>query len=119
MKKWLSGLATLVFTMFLLMTLIGHGSHKSFLWDSNTETDLKEYLLVLCPGTPCTVTAAGAVQTIVPPVAGPTQSISVPHNQSGYAVVYARDLSMNLSNPSLELAFDSVPPIAPRNFRLS
>lgn len=115
-QKWITGVALSVFASFGVY-LFAQG--KSFIWDSNVEADMKEYVLVVCPASPCTISAAGAVQTVVPHVKGQaTQSSPVPAGKSGEVVVYARDLSGNLSAPSNEISFDSLAPFGPKNLRV-
>lgn len=119
LSRWQRWLIVVLVPVFASMGIYLFAQGKSFIWDSNDEADMKEYVLVLCPTTPCVMGMPGSTQTVVPHVKGQaTHSIAVPSGSSGYAVVYARDLSGNLSQPSNEIAYDSLSPLAPKNLRV-
>ena len=86
-------------------------THKSLVWNSNTETDMKEYRVYTCSVTPCL--ASGTPLAIVPHAVGPlTHSFVLPHTDQ-YYVVYAVDTALNVSAPSVTIFANVIPPAAP------
>lgn len=116
---WRKSFLALVVAVLTGLGIYVNAQTKSFVWDSNGEPDMKEYVVVICPNTPCTIGAPQAQQTIVEHMTGnATHVLAILPGSQGYAVVYARDKSGNLSLPSNELAFDTTAPLAPKNFRI-
>ena len=86
-------------------------THKSLVWNSNTESDMKEYRVYTCSVTPCL--ASGTPLAIVPHAVGPlTHSFVLPHTDQ-YYVVYAADTALNVSAPSVTIFANVIPPAAP------
>jgi len=90
--------------------------HKQLVWDSNVETDMKEYRVYACSATPCL--ASGSPLAVVVHVSTQaSHSYVVPHTDQ-YYVVYAVDTALNVSAPSATVFANVTPPSAPINLRL-
>ena len=88
-------------------------THKTLVWNSNTESDMKEYRVYTCMVTPCL--ASGTPLAVVVHAVGPTtHSFVVPHTDQ-YYVIYAVDTALNVSAPSATVFANVVPPGAPAN----
>ena len=107
----------LVVGVIALTVLVGctprdvDATHKTIVWNSNIESDMKEYRVYTCTVTPCL--ASGTPLAVVVHTVGPTtHSFVVPHTDQ-YYVVYAVDTALNVSAPSVTIFANVIPPAAP------
>lgn len=90
-------------------------THKSLVWDSNTESDMKEYRVYQCATTPCL--ASGTPFATVAHGTGPTHRVAIPDTDRFY-VVYAVDTALNVSAPSVTVGANLQAPVAPVGLRI-
>jgi len=104
-----------------LLILAGCGrdssaTHRILVWDSNSESDMKEYRVYACSVTPC-LGSGTPLATMVHVPTQTTHSFVLPHTDQ-YYVVYAVDTALNVSSPSTTAFANVTAPSAPANLRV-
>lgn len=91
-------------------------SHKSLVWDSNKESDMKEYRVYKCAASPCLASGV-PLATIAHSNTSPTHRLPIADSDEFY-VVYAVDTALNVSAPSATVGANLQAPVAPVGLRI-
>lgn len=119
--KQFVGITLAVLALFVALWLVScnkpvDATHKTLVWNSNVEPDMKEYRVYACATSPCL--ASGTPLATIAHAVGPlTHSFIIPHVDQFY-VVYAVDLALNVSAPSVTVFADVTPPATVMNVRI-
>ena len=103
--------------VFILLLLPIPALAATLSWDTNSETDMKDYLVRQCVTVGCVVTPASPViATVLHPVTAPRTSVVIDIvGKTGAFAVSARDTSLNESGLSVPVPFDQQAPSIPVN----